>query len=262
MPLFQNRTLQLLMISYGFSIMAMGGLRPLFGHGWHVTAVSLLLTAAISYLALRTEGWSLSALGGSPANLGRAVVLTALLAGLTYILLPAVVPGLAPSGPMGWQLAEQMLLRGLAEELLLRGILLTGLVRLLDPQGVPWGAVTVDALLSALFHLPTALWMGGPAWEIAGRVLWPMLGALFLFGPLYLVSRNLWLVALVHALSLSHFARYLREEALGPLLFAATALLLGRYLLRPMSPLPLLSRGRAAPTRPAQPAPRRIGSAL
>lgn len=236
----QSRTLQLLVIAFGFSLVAVGGLRPLFGHNWYVTAAGLLLAGVISYAALRADGLSLSAVGGSGANLLRAVAVTGAIAGLFRLLLPltgAASPWLSVLSLR--ELVEYLALKGGSQELLLRGLMLTSLARLLDRGRTPWRSTLIVALLAGLFHLPTALWVAVPPSDLAMELLIPQVASLLLFGPLYLLSRNLWLVALVHGVALSPLFPALRDGWLPPLLFAAIALLLGRFLLRCKEPLPL-----------------------
>lgn len=260
----QTRTLQLLLIAFGFSFVVVGGIRPLFGYSDWVSAAGLVVAATITLATMRSEGLTLRALGGSRQHLFRALAVTAAALALTLLLgLGLRAAGLL-SGPLLMAPATPgelayLSVEAFSEELLFRGFLLTGLARLLDAGPFPWRAWLLSSLLCALYHLPTLLWSGGRADAILLSIALPLVASLLLLGPLYLLSRNLWLTMLVHGSIGLLFSPLIAEEPLIPLAFTATILALGRFLLLPEQLLPLTNRSLAARLhRDQRETPRRI----
>jgi membrane protease YdiL (CAAX protease family) len=236
MSLLQTRTFQLLVIAYGFSMVAVGGLHLLLGSAWYSRAIGLLVTGAVCLATLRADEIRLHDLGASLSHLIRGLAVAGTICLLFWLVAPM------PLSLYGQDLIVSMLLTGCAEELLFRGLLLTGLARLLDRGPIPWRALLVSSLCAALFHLPVSLWVGGAPVDIANRTLLHLVASLVLFGPLYVMSRNLWLAVLIHGVSVSPFFPALKEGPMPLLLFTALSLLLGRVLLRSEQELPLLPK--------------------
>lgn len=208
-------------------------------------SVNLLLIGAVGYFALRAEGVTLKAAGATPGHLLRAVAVLGCTYGLFLLVLLALRAAGLSIGPLFrypalWGLVDNWLITGPCEELLFRGFMLIAQVRLTGERRLPWRAVAIGALLFALFHLPMALGrLSGP--DLAVHLGIPFASALIVFGPLYLLSRNLWLAALAHGVTNFPLVPQIQENPLLGLLFFAILLLLGRFLLRSNEEWPLSS---------------------
>ncbi|MFZ5825359.1 MAG: type II CAAX prenyl endopeptidase Rce1 family protein [Bacillota bacterium] len=259
----QSRTLQLLLIAFGFSFVIVGTVQLMFGYEGLYAATGLLAAGLITYAALWSDGLTLQALGGSPTNLCRALVVAVLTLGLCLLLGALLQWGGLITGPVmfvpdQWELMGYLMARGWAEELLFRGFLFIGLARLLDRGRLPWRAWLICSALFGLYHLPTALGLGLTGEVLAYRIGLPLFASLVLLVPLYLLSHNLWLAVIMHSLASMLVAPHLQERPLLALAFIAISLLMGRFLLRSEQPLPLTYRLKGLRVCPApEPAPRR-----
>jgi membrane protease YdiL (CAAX protease family) len=111
--------------------------------------------------------------------------------------------GLPALHPLGLRL-EALFGSGLIEEVLYRGILLPQVYLLARTRGhAPTNALVAAALSTSLYfgvnHLPAALRMGIPPFEVAAYLLHVTLAGL-LFAALYVRSGNLFVAAVAHAL--------------------------------------------------------------
>ena len=246
-----TRTFRRLVATYVAALFATGVvsyfLYRVAGQNYYTLAVSFLMLGAIGYWALRAERLSLADVGGSLANVGRAAVVLGLTYGLFYLLLLVLGTG----GPLASKVSvmgfvDNWLLTGGCEELLFRGFMLVALIRLLGDARAPWRSVLASAALFSLFHLPFALYAHKTGMNLVMDLLIPFASSLIVFGPLYLLSRNLWLVALVHGVTDYPVLPQIKENPLVGLVFMVIALLLGRFLLRSPQPLPLSLPGLRA----------------
>ena len=258
----QSRTLQLLLIAFGFSFVVVGTVRLMFGYEGLYAATGLVAGGLITYAALWSDGLTLQALGGSPSNLWRALAVAVITLGLCLLLGTLLQWGGLLTGPViflpdQWEWAGYLMARGWAEELLFRGFLFTGLARLLDRGRLPWRAWLICSALFALYHLPTALWLGLTGDALAYRIGLPLFASLVLLVPLYLLSRNLWLAVIMHSLAAMLIAPHLQGRPLLALAFVAISLLMGRFLLPSEQPLPLTYRLKALRVCPTPEATRR-----
>jgi len=92
-------------------------------------------------------------------------------------------------------------LTAFGEELLFAGVICTLTLRVFDRQakrGRRWFAVPIVAIIFALWHLPGYLAIGHAGSALIGR-LGLNLASWLVFGTVYLLSGNLWLVVLAHA---------------------------------------------------------------
>ncbi len=214
-----------------------------FGLSLLTTGAVLLLIGAVGYLGLRMEGITLARAGGSVAHIIRAVLALAGSYGLFLLLLMGLKSVGIVTGPilrsLTWQgFLDNWILTGGGEELFFRGFLLIGLARLVDRKPLAWRALLLSAVLFSLFHLPFALWAGKQGGDLALDLGIPLVSALLVFGPAYLLSRNLWLVALLHGVTDYPIIPQIKDNPLLGLVFMVIALVIG-YLFRAPHSLPL-----------------------
>lgn len=241
-----SRSLSRLALAYGASLLLMSVAFPFYrlvGYNLYTVGVLLALVGACGYVALRSEGLTLTDVGAAPVQLLRALgvlactygIFLALLAALQAVDLVAAGPLFKPVKPAA--IVDNWLLTGFFEELLFRGFILLALIRLLGDHRFPWRSVIIGALLFSLFHLPTAIGYSA-GMNLVMDLAIPFASALLVFGPLYLASRNLWLAAFVHGVTNYPIVPQIKENPLLGLVFMGLAILLGRYLLRSPTPLP------------------------
>ena len=110
-------------------------------------------------------------------------------------------------------------LTALGEELLFAGVVFT-LVAAALPRAKRWWAVPITALTFAAMHLPGYLAVGHPTGSILGRLA---LNAVSwgIFGTIYLVSGNLWLVVVAHAATDLALTPLITNEPVWGLVFMA-----------------------------------------
>jgi membrane protease YdiL (CAAX protease family) len=180
----------------------------------HLTEIPpFALVGGIAWLALRREGTGLRDIGASRELLAPALAAFAAL--VVAVNLAALALALRGGGTPAFgfiydgspalvaaAVVNTYLFNGLAEELLTRGYLQNKLVVLLD--GVDERVARATGVLgaSALFavlHVPTLLQQGVAPSAIPLGLL-PLLLTGVAFGVIYEVTRNLYLVALLHGI--------------------------------------------------------------
>ncbi len=114
---------------------------------------------------------------------------------------------------------DAWILTALGEELLFAGVVFT-LIAAALPRRRRWWAVPFTALAFAAMHLPGYLAIGYPAASVLGRlalnaVSWSI------FGAIYLLSGNLWLVVVAHAATDLGFTPLITNQPLWGLAFMA-----------------------------------------
>jgi membrane protease YdiL (CAAX protease family) len=176
-------------------------------------------------------GWRRIGLGG--ANLARAAVAL----GLAYAVLFVLGFGLSAaslidtpvlrSGYSLPALLDNWLLTGLGEELLFAGAIFTLVARRLPRQRL-WLAVLIVAVLFALWHLPGHLAMGREGGALFGRLGLHLVSWL-IFGAIYALSGNLWLVALAHGSTDYALSPLVQGEPVLGLVFFAVLVAAGWY---------------------------------
>jgi membrane protease YdiL (CAAX protease family) len=116
-------------------------------------------------------------------------------------------------------LVDNWLLTAFPESLLFAGVLFH-LVRRGLGNGRAWVTVGLVALTFALWHLPGYLAIGYGAGAIAGRMALNVASWL-IFGSIYALSGNLWLVVVAHAATDYGLSPLVTNEPLFGLLFMA-----------------------------------------
>ncbi|MFU8887263.1 MAG: lysostaphin resistance A-like protein [Trueperaceae bacterium] len=130
-------------------------------------------------------------------------------------------------------LVDNWLLTAFAEELLFAGVLF-GLVRGLVGHRRPWLVVGLVALAFALWHLPGYLAVGYAAGATLGRLALN-LASWLIFGSIYALSGNLWLVVVAHAATDYGLSPLVTNEPLFGLAFMAILVAGARWARRPAS---------------------------
>ena len=124
-------------------------------------------------------------------------------------------------------LFDAWILTALGEELLFAGVVFT-LIAAALPRRRRWWAVPFTALAFAAMHLPGYLAIGYPAASVLGRlalnaVSWGV------FGTIYLLSGNLWLVVVAHAATDLGLTPLVTNEPLWGLVFMALLVVGARW---------------------------------
>lgn len=126
------------------------------------------------------------------------------LSGVFAFLVPfvAVIIGLTPFDhtPTVWKVLFEGIIYfiavGIIEEFFCRGLLQNGIAGLLDTRSNPQLlAVLITATVFGLGHIVALT--GEPGWLAASRLLWAIALGVY-FGAIYVLTGNLWLVALFH----------------------------------------------------------------
>ena len=114
---------------------------------------------------------------------------------------------------------DTWVLTALGEELLFAGVVFT-LVAAALPRDKRWWAVPITALAFAAMHLPGYLAVGHATGAILGRLA---LNAVSwgIFGTIYLLSGNLWLVVVAHAATDLGLTPLVTNEPVWGLVFMA-----------------------------------------
>ncbi len=132
--------------------------------------------------------------------------------------------------PFGlWPFVDNWLLTAFGEELGFAG-LLYWLIRDRLPRHRVWLAVPIVAALFALSHLPGYLAIGHEGGALVGR-LGLNVASWLIFGTIYALSGNLWLVVIAHAATDYGLSPLVTNEPLLGLVFMAV-LVAGAWLLR------------------------------
>jgi len=192
-----------LAVTFAIPIATWFWLYPTFGYRPDTLAIAQTSVLIAAILLVGASGLRWRDLGLGP----RALLAAAGVATVAYAAIVAVAAGLNAAFDAGFTLfrsryeaaafVDNWLLAAFAEELLFAGVLYPLARRLLAPRG-PWLAVGLVALAFALWHLPGYLAIGYGAGSVAGRLALN-LASWLVFGGLYALSGNLWLVALAHA---------------------------------------------------------------
>ena len=191
--------------------------------------VAQLAAAAGLAEALRLGWWRL---GLTWRDLGHAVVVGAL--GYAAVALGAWLVNLVGDGNLRfarasydlWAFIDNWGLTAFGEELLFAGVLFTLVAGRLG-AGRRWLAVPLVALLFALAHLPGYLAIGHEVGALLGR-LGLNLASWLVFGTMYAVSGNLWLVVVAHAATDYGLTPLVTQVPLLGLLFM-TVLVVGAF---------------------------------
>jgi membrane protease YdiL (CAAX protease family) len=212
-----------LAVALGVPIAVWFWLYPTFGYGPRTLLLAqlMILTAAVGLGV--TVGPRGSDLGLGLRRLGRAVVVGA----AAYAVIVLTAAGINALFDTGFVLfrsryelgafVDNWLLTAFPESLLFAGVLLPLVRRRLVP-GRAWLAVGLVALTFALWHLPGYLAIGYGAGAIAGRMALNVASWL-IFGSIYALSGNLWLVILAHAATDHGLSPLVTNEPLFGLLF-------------------------------------------
>ncbi|MFO8150563.1 MAG: CPBP family glutamic-type intramembrane protease [Trueperaceae bacterium] len=226
-----------LVVAFAIPITTWFWLYPTLGYG---PATLLLAQASVLVAAavlVATIGPRWGDLGLGPRSLLAAVAIAA--AG--YVAIIVVAAGLNAAFDAGFTLfrsryeaaafVDNWLLTAFAEELLFAGVLF-GLVRRLVDRRRLWLAVVVVAVAFALWHLPGYLAVGYGAGPTAGRLALN-LASWLVFGSIYALSGNLWLVVVAHAATDYGLSPLVTNEPLFGLLFMAILIAGARWSRRP-----------------------------
>jgi membrane protease YdiL (CAAX protease family) len=182
---------------------------PWLGVGVTILGASLLLGLALA--VLRLEGVGLAAVGLTRPLARRAVLWFAGVVVSVNLLLLVVgvtvadswtfaLAGVPPALYVGLAVSQWVFV-GLAEELAGRAYLQNKLVALFGGErDLPRraAAITVMAVLFALWHVPQRLVVAGRSPAELPEALLPLVGFALVLGVLYELTRNVVLVALVH----------------------------------------------------------------
>jgi membrane protease YdiL (CAAX protease family) len=246
----RKRAWQQIGLIYGSALIFVGAVWPAVMHLWVANtwtqALCLIGMALTAYAVVRREGMRAGSVGASVENLWRAAAVLAATYGIFLALLLGLRAMGALEGPLvtsvRWKswLSNWVFVGG-CEEFAFRGCLLVALARLMDRSRFPWRAILLNGLLFALYHLPGELdfvrhGLIQPI-DLAVQLAIPFVSTVVLFGPLYVLSGNLWLVALVHGVTDYPILPVIRENPLMGLVFMAIALVLGRFLFPSSTPV-------------------------
>lgn len=200
-------------------------LYPTFGYGpaTLLLAQASVLLAAIVLVAVTDLRWGELGLGL------RSLLAAALVGAAAYAAIVAVAALLNAAFDTGFTLfrtryeaagfVDNWLLTAFAEQLLFAGVLFR-LVRGLVGRRRVWLAVGLVAVAFALWHLPGYLAVGYGAGPMAGRLALN-LASWLIFGSIYALSGNLWLVVVAHAATDYGLSPLVTNEPLFGLLFMA-----------------------------------------
>jgi hypothetical protein len=210
------------------------GLYRFAGYGtWTVVAAQLAgLTLAAALVTLAPIGWGRLGLGW--ARLRDALVVGAAAYG-AIVGLGAAMNALGANLALWrssyelWPLVDNWLLTAFGEELLFAGVFFW-LVRARLPRDRRYLAVPIVAALFALSHLPGYLAIGHEGGALLGRLGLNLVSWL-IFGTIYALSGNLWLVVIAHAATDYGVSPLVTNEPVLGLVFMAV-LIVGSWLLR------------------------------
>ena len=214
-----------LVVSFAIPITTWFRLYPTFGYGSSTLSLaqaSVLVAAAILVAA---SGLRWADLGLGP----RALLAAAIVGAAGYAAIALVAGVLNAVFDAGFTLVrsryeaaafiDNWLLTAFGEQLLFAGVLF-GLARGLVDRRRLWLAVVLVAVAFALWHLPGYLAIGYDAGPMAGRLALN-LASWLIFGSIYVLSGNLWLVVIAHAATDYGLSPLVTNEPLFGLLFMA-----------------------------------------
>ena len=232
-----SRPILALVVAFVIPIATWFWLYPTFGYGpgTLLIAQASVLVAAVVLVAATGLNWR--DLGLGPRSLVTAVVVGA----AAYAAIMAVAGVLNAAFDTGFTLfrsryeaaafVDNWLLTAFAEQLLFAGVVF-GLVRGLVDRRRLWLAVVLVAVAFALWHLPGYLAVGYGAAATAGRLALN-LASWLIFGSIYALSGNLWLVVVAHAATDYGLSPLVTNEPLFGLLFMAILIAGTRWSRRP-----------------------------
>lgn len=243
-----------LVVAFAIPITTWTWLYPTLGYGpgTLLLAQASVLVAAIVLVAVTQPRWAYLGLG--PRSLLTAVVVGA----AAYATVIAVAAVLNAAFDAGFTLfrnrydaatfVDNWLLTAFAEELLFAGVLFVLARKLLEPRSV-WHAVGLVAVAFALWHLPGYLAVGYGAGATVGRLALN-LASWLIFGGIYALSGNLWLVVVAHAATDYGLSPLVTNEPLFGLLFMAVLVAGARWSRRPPRAGDFARATEALPPRP------------
>lgn len=214
-----------LVVTYALPTFVWFGLYPLAGYGRETlfVAQALTLAAGVALVAVTRVRWRHLGLGlrflEEAAVIGlvayAAIMLVA--AGLNAVF-DAGLP-LVRSRYDGYALLDNWLLTAFPESLLFAGVLFT-LTRARIGVRWAWAAIVLVSLAFALWHLPGYLAIGYGLGTTLGRLALNAVSWL-VFGSLYALSGNLWLVVVAHAATDYGLSPLVTDQPVLGLLFMA-----------------------------------------
>lgn len=226
-------------VTFAIPVVVWFWLYPTFGYGPSTLLVAQALTLIAAAGLVAALRLSVRDLGLDGRSLRDAAVIGLLAYGV-LLLLAAGVNALFDADftlfRSRYQLAalvDNWLLTALPESLLFAGVLF-GLVRARLGANRAWLAVGLVAAAFALWHLAGYVAIGYGAASIAGRLALN-LASWLIFGTIYALSGNLWLVVVAHAATDYGLSPLVTNEPLFGLLFMAL-LIAGAYRLRRRNP--------------------------
>ena len=232
-------------VAFAIPIATWYWLYPTFGYGPGTLSLAQasVLVAAAGLVAASGLRWGEIGLGP------RALLAAAIVGAAGYAAIVLVAGVLNAAFDAGFTLLrsryvaaavlDNWLLTAFAEQLLFAGVLF-GLARRLVDRRRPWLAVVLVAVAFALWHLPGYLAIGYDVGPMAGRLALN-LASWLIFGSIYALSGNLWLVVVAHAATDYPLSPLVTNEPLFGLLFMAILIVGARWSRR--------LRGDAGPDR-------------
>ena len=231
------RLLAALVVAFAIPITTWFWLYPTFGYGPStllIAQASVLVAAAVLVAA---TGLRWRDLGLSPRSLLAAVVVGT----AAYAAITAVAAVLNAAFDTGFSLfrsryevaafVDNWLLTAFAEQLLFAGVLFRLARGFVDRRRL-WLAIGLVAVVFALWHLPGYLAVGYGAAPMAGRLVLN-LASWLVFGSIYALSGNLWLVVVAHAATDYGLSPLVTNEPLFGLLFMTILIAGARWSRRP-----------------------------
>jgi uncharacterized protein len=222
-PMLTYRLTVALVIAFAIPIATWNWLYPTFGYapGTLRIAQAAVLVAAAALVAATGLRWRDLGLGLRPLLAAAAVGAVAYAA---IILVGAVLNAAFDAGftlfrsrYQAGAFVDNWLLTAFSEELLFAGVLFRLARGLVTPRRA-WLAVGLVALVFALWHLPGYLAIGHGPGATLGRLALN-LASWLIFGSIYALSGNLWLVVVAHAGTDYGLSPLVTNEPLFGLLF-------------------------------------------
>jgi hypothetical protein len=233
-------------VAFSIPVFVWFWLYPTFGYGPDTLLVAQVLVLAAAALLAATTGVRSGDLGLGLRPLRDAAVIGA----LAYAVILLVAAGANAAFDTSFGLfrsryeaggfLDNWLLTALPESLLFAGVLYP-LLRARLRSRRPWPVVCLVAAAFALWHLPGYLAIGYGAGAVAGRLALN-LASWLIFGTVYALSGNLWLVVVAHAATDYGLSPLVTTEPMFGLLFM-TLLIAGAYARRGRRPLAAAAEG-------------------
>ena len=214
-----------LVVAFAIPVGTWFWLYPSFGYGPGTLLIAQASVLVAAVVLVSATGLRWRDLGLGPRSLVAAVVVGA----AAYAVIVAVAGVLNAAFDTGFALLrsryeaaaffDNWLLTAFAEQLLFAGVLF-GLVLGIVDRRRRWLVVGLVAVGFALWHLPGYLAVGYGAAATAGRLALN-LASWLIFGSIYALSGNLWLVVVAHAATDYGLSPLVTNEPLFGLLFMA-----------------------------------------